>query len=284
MHSSGEQRRCLHACLRCSAHLALCSALQDQRFQPIAAAELPSLSCTVSFLSQREPARDCYDWVVGVHGIIITFRGSRSSLQARRELAAVLTSCVPARPGHWPASDRHLPARGGVSRRLGPAASHPGARAQGWLPRRGEAQGAIGKSPWRYWRLTVSIVCRPTRTCCRPYRQSGIRAQRLCCRTSSSRIGRQQDSKAQRPVSCRLQQSLLSPLEGLFPGQSRECQLYCLKPSCRCTAGAQGCSTVCEPLYKLLNNVWARALYSPRSARELCLSSNSCAPGVSVSL
>lgn len=51
------------------------SALQDQRFQPIGTQELSSLSCTVSFLTHKEPAQHCHDWTVGVHGIIIAFKG-----------------------------------------------------------------------------------------------------------------------------------------------------------------------------------------------------------------
>jgi hypothetical protein len=49
------------------------SALRDSRFPPIAARELPSLSCGVSLLSSFEPASGWDDWEVGTHGLIIEF-------------------------------------------------------------------------------------------------------------------------------------------------------------------------------------------------------------------
>mmetsp|Transcript_9378 Transcript_9378/g.20438 ORF Transcript_9378/g.20438 Transcript_9378/m.20438 type:complete len:218 (-) Transcript_9378:335-988(-) len=49
------------------------SALRDQRFPPMQEVELPYLHCTVSLLTHFEQARDVFDWVVGVHGILIDF-------------------------------------------------------------------------------------------------------------------------------------------------------------------------------------------------------------------
>ena len=51
--------------------LDLHSALKDTRFSPITLAELPRLRCSVSILVSFEPAADCFDWEVGVHGIRI---------------------------------------------------------------------------------------------------------------------------------------------------------------------------------------------------------------------
>ena len=53
---------------------ALISSLRDRRFDPISEAEVPRLSVTVSLLTNYEHARDVYDWEVGVHGIILSFR------------------------------------------------------------------------------------------------------------------------------------------------------------------------------------------------------------------
>lgn len=53
------------------------SALRDHRFNPISLSELPSLRCSVSLLVDYEDCSDCYDWVVGTHGIIINFQNSR---------------------------------------------------------------------------------------------------------------------------------------------------------------------------------------------------------------
>jgi len=60
----------LHAGL---AEYAITSALHDRRFEPIAAAELPSLSCAVSLLTNFEKAKDYLDWEVGTHGIWIEY-------------------------------------------------------------------------------------------------------------------------------------------------------------------------------------------------------------------
>lgn len=53
------------------------SAFKDSRFKPITAPEVPKLCCHVSLLTNFEPAKDCYDWKVGVHGIQIDFRDSK---------------------------------------------------------------------------------------------------------------------------------------------------------------------------------------------------------------
>ncbi|GMH90845.1 hypothetical protein TL16_g11884, partial [Triparma laevis f. inornata] len=53
------------------------SALRDRRFSPIELSELPTLRCSVSLLVEYEDCNDCYDWIVGTHGIIISFQNSR---------------------------------------------------------------------------------------------------------------------------------------------------------------------------------------------------------------
>ncbi|XP_036290349.1 AMMECR1-like protein [Pipistrellus kuhlii] len=60
----------LHSGLR---GYALISALRDSRFPPLTPRELPTLSCSVSLLTDFEEARDYLDWEVGVHGILIEF-------------------------------------------------------------------------------------------------------------------------------------------------------------------------------------------------------------------
>lgn len=52
---------------------ALTSALDDTRFLPISAHELPSLSCAVTLLTDFEPAADHMDWELGTHGIRLSF-------------------------------------------------------------------------------------------------------------------------------------------------------------------------------------------------------------------
>lgn len=52
---------------------ALTSALQDQRFHPIAAQEISLLRVAVSLLVQYEACDHCFDWEIGTHGILIRF-------------------------------------------------------------------------------------------------------------------------------------------------------------------------------------------------------------------
>ncbi|CAM6087633.1 unnamed protein product [Calypogeia fissa] len=52
---------------------ALTSALRDRRFPPIQAREIPYLECTVSLLTDYEPATSYLDWEVGKHGMILEF-------------------------------------------------------------------------------------------------------------------------------------------------------------------------------------------------------------------
>ena len=52
---------------------ALISSLQDTRFSPITLSELPSLEVAVTLLTDFEPAKDALDWIIGVHGIRISF-------------------------------------------------------------------------------------------------------------------------------------------------------------------------------------------------------------------
>ncbi|KAJ2492587.1 AMME syndrome candidate protein 1 protein [Coemansia sp. RSA 2050] len=65
---------------------AITSAFHDMRFRPIVQSELPSLSCSVSLLTDFEVAEDYLDWEVGKHGVWIEFRNERG----RRETATFL--------------------------------------------------------------------------------------------------------------------------------------------------------------------------------------------------
>ncbi|TLD23995.1 hypothetical protein PspLS_06468 [Pyricularia sp. CBS 133598] len=55
------------------ASYALTSALHDTRFDPVRAAELPSLEVAVTLLTDFEDADDADDWVLGTHGLRISF-------------------------------------------------------------------------------------------------------------------------------------------------------------------------------------------------------------------
>jgi len=47
------------------------SAFRDKRFDPISTKEIPYLRVGLSLLVNYEECLDCYDWTVGIHGIII---------------------------------------------------------------------------------------------------------------------------------------------------------------------------------------------------------------------
>ncbi|KAF8075999.1 alport syndrome [Lyophyllum atratum] len=55
------------------AEYALISAFRDSRFRKIDKSELDSLECVISLLTNFEDADTYLDWIVGVHGIYITF-------------------------------------------------------------------------------------------------------------------------------------------------------------------------------------------------------------------
>mmetsp|Transcript_43879 Transcript_43879/g.105886 ORF Transcript_43879/g.105886 Transcript_43879/m.105886 type:complete len:232 (+) Transcript_43879:114-809(+) len=61
---------------------ALTSALMDRRFHPIKQSEIRSLRVGVSLLVDYEVCRDVYDWIVGVHGILIKFQVGRNQYSA----------------------------------------------------------------------------------------------------------------------------------------------------------------------------------------------------------
>jgi len=61
---------------------ALTSAFRDGRFNPIDKHELPHLRVAVSLLVNYEECSHVHDWVIGVHGIIITFRHGSADYSA----------------------------------------------------------------------------------------------------------------------------------------------------------------------------------------------------------
>ncbi|KAJ5888484.1 hypothetical protein N7495_008525 [Penicillium taxi] len=58
---------------------ALTSAYDDTRFSPIPKSLIPSLSCSLTLLGSFEPCTNAMDWVLGTHGLRISFinRGRR---------------------------------------------------------------------------------------------------------------------------------------------------------------------------------------------------------------
>jgi uncharacterized protein (TIGR00296 family) len=52
---------------------AITSAVHDSRFDPVRIAELPELEVAVTLLTDFEDAADASDWILGVHGLRISF-------------------------------------------------------------------------------------------------------------------------------------------------------------------------------------------------------------------
>ena len=50
------------------------SAFKDTRFSPISLSELPTLSCSVTLLTNFTTGSSPFDWTIGVHGIRISFQ------------------------------------------------------------------------------------------------------------------------------------------------------------------------------------------------------------------
>lgn len=79
---SGDDRRSLRGCIGTFeaqdldeglSSYALISALQDTRFSPIRARELPALEVAVTLLTDFEDAADEMDWELATHGLRISF-------------------------------------------------------------------------------------------------------------------------------------------------------------------------------------------------------------------
>lgn len=52
---------------------ALTSAFEDTRFSPIPASSIPNLSCSLTLLADFEDCKNPLDWILGTHGIRISF-------------------------------------------------------------------------------------------------------------------------------------------------------------------------------------------------------------------
>lgn len=73
--------------------IAACRALEDTRFNPIRARDLPELTCAVSILTDFEAVEDPMDWELGVHGLRVSF------IYHGRRLGATYLPDVPTEQG-----------------------------------------------------------------------------------------------------------------------------------------------------------------------------------------
>jgi len=77
--ASQHLRGCIGPLDKCALHpglqtYAIKSAFEDGRFDPISLDDIGQLECKVSVLHSFEQVSHVYDWVIGLHGIIINFR------------------------------------------------------------------------------------------------------------------------------------------------------------------------------------------------------------------
>lgn len=79
------------------AKYALYSAFKDSRFSPISKKEVKDLSCSVSLLTNFEPAKNALDWKVGVHGINIDFQDTSKSITPNEWSSAIFVILPPGR-------------------------------------------------------------------------------------------------------------------------------------------------------------------------------------------
>jgi len=88
----------LRGCIGCFSPLALhdglkeyalTSALRDTRFNPIHKDELSNLNCSVSLLTNFEPANNWKDWEIGKHGIRIEFLNERGQMRSATYLPEI---------------------------------------------------------------------------------------------------------------------------------------------------------------------------------------------------
>jgi uncharacterized protein (TIGR00296 family) len=68
------------------------SAFQDTRFNPISLEEVANLRVTVSLLIRFQQCSDCFEWDVGVHGIIIKFNDGYKNYSGKNQTRNLL--CV----------------------------------------------------------------------------------------------------------------------------------------------------------------------------------------------
>lgn len=75
---NGDLRGCIgtfasHKTAENVSHFAVVSALQDSRFPPVKAAELPRLAVSITVLDNFTPIEDALDWKIGKHGLKVLF-------------------------------------------------------------------------------------------------------------------------------------------------------------------------------------------------------------------
>ena len=87
---------------------ALTSALDDRRFRRVSASEIPLLRVKVSLLVQYEPCEHVYDWVVGIHGIMIEWtEETPSSMHANTDPHSTVNNGFADNPANKPKPRRY---------------------------------------------------------------------------------------------------------------------------------------------------------------------------------
>jgi len=74
-------------------YYAIISGSADRRFESLTEDEIPFLSCSVSLLFDFETSADCYDWILGEHGIRIDFVDQNNKERTATFLPQVPVQC-----------------------------------------------------------------------------------------------------------------------------------------------------------------------------------------------
>ncbi|KAG4305805.1 hypothetical protein PORY_000715 [Pneumocystis oryctolagi] len=92
---------------------ALTSALNDSRFPPISEEEVPFLECSVTLLTNFETIEDPLDWIIGLHGLQISF------VYKNKHMSATYLPCV-AEEQNWTKEETlsNLLIKAGVNERV----------------------------------------------------------------------------------------------------------------------------------------------------------------------
>jgi AMME syndrome candidate gene 1 protein len=86
LHKNGDLRGCIGTLsakpLSSMSDYVCSSAFRDRRFEPLQRVELEFLDLSVSLLVNYEDGEHCYDWEVGVHGILIDVEAEGNNYSA----------------------------------------------------------------------------------------------------------------------------------------------------------------------------------------------------------
>ena len=115
---NGNLRGCIGTFSSCKlgdtlAKYSIISALQDSRFSPVVKSEVPGLKCSITILSDMVPTTPWNNWVIGQHGVYVTYTEAGRSYNA-----TFLPSVIPEQGWGHRETLEHLLSKGGYRGRV----------------------------------------------------------------------------------------------------------------------------------------------------------------------